>query len=153
MQIRTAKTDREKNELDQLLWDVLWKPLGLPRDIRKSFSLNGRQIEIIVINGGIVIGGLVANWLSSRKIEIRHIAVSPEHQGTSIGRRLVEKLITQVRRPHPVKILTDARNTSVGFFTKLGFKLTGITLEHPNFMAHGISIHEMCLELNSSTNE
>jgi hypothetical protein len=70
MKIKHAVSNKEKNELDQLLWDVLWKPLGLPRDIRKSFKLKNSQNDPIAVDNGTVIGGLVANWLSEPENEI-----------------------------------------------------------------------------------
>ena len=39
MVIKYAIADKEKNDLDELLWSVLWEPLGLARDIRKSFRI------------------------------------------------------------------------------------------------------------------
>ena len=70
MKIKHAVSNKEKNELDLLLWNVLWKPLGLPRDIRKSFKLNNPQIDLVAVDNGTVIGGLVANWLSEPENEI-----------------------------------------------------------------------------------
>jgi hypothetical protein len=70
MKIKHVVSDKEKNELDQLLWNVLWKPLGLPRDIRQSFKLNNPQNDLIAVDNGVVIGGLVANWLFESGNEI-----------------------------------------------------------------------------------
>nr|CBH37489.1 hypothetical protein BSM_09660 [uncultured archaeon] len=50
MKIKHAVSDKEKNELDLLLWNILWKPLGLPRGIRKSFKLNNPQIELLLVS-------------------------------------------------------------------------------------------------------
>jgi hypothetical protein len=58
MKIKHAESDKEKNELDHLLWEVLWKPLGLPSDIRQSFKLNNAQIELIAINNNTIVGDL-----------------------------------------------------------------------------------------------
>lgn len=71
----------------------------------------------------------------------------PDHQGLSVGRRLVEKLIELVQRDVPVKIQTYARNTSVGFFTELGFTPIGYYLEHEEFAKHGIKFQQMRLEV------
>lgn len=146
MKIKHAESDKEKNELDHLLWEVLWKPLGLPRDIRQSFKLNNPQIELVAIDNNTVTGGLVANSLSDNAKEIHHIAVRPDYQGRSIGRRLVETLIKMMEMNAPVKIQTYARNTSVGFFAKLGFIPTNEYLEHPDFTKHGITIQKMYFE-------
>lgn len=147
MNIKYAVTEKEKNELDQLLWNVLWKPLGLPRDTRQSFKLNYPQIELIAIDNGNVIGGIVANWLSDDEIEIHHIAVSFDYQGRSVGKRLVGKLIELVELDVPITIHTYARNTSASFFSKLGFIPTGEYLEHPDFAKHGIAIQKMYCEI------
>ncbi len=143
MKIKHAISDKEKSELDQLLWDVLWKPLGLPRDIRQSFKLNNPQIDLVAVDNGVVISGLMANWLSENEIEIRHIAVSSDFQGLSVGKRLVKKLIKLVQKDNSVKIQTCARNTSVGFFTKLGFISIGEPMEHQDFARHGIKFQQM----------
>jgi uncharacterized protein (DUF302 family) len=145
MKITRAISDKEKNELDRLLWDVLWEPLGLPRDIRRSFKLNNPQIDLIAIDNGIVVGGLVANWLSEDEIEIRHIAVKSDYQGRSIGRNLVMKLSKSVQRDTVVKIQTYARDTSIGFFSRLSFIPTGQYLEHEDFIKHGIRFQQMYL--------
>jgi N-acetylglutamate synthase-like GNAT family acetyltransferase len=147
MKIKHAISDREKSELDQLLWDVLWKPLGFPRNIRQSFKLNTPQIDLVAVDNGVVIGGLVANWLSENEIEIRHIAVRFEYQRLSTGKRLVERLIKLVQKDTPVRIITCARNTSADFFAKLGFKSTGEYIEHQDFTRHGIKFQQMSLKV------
>jgi N-acetylglutamate synthase-like GNAT family acetyltransferase len=147
MKIKPATTQKEKRELDQLLWDVLWKPLNLPRYIRKSFKLDNPEIEILAIDNNTTIGALVANWLSKKKIEIRHIAVRQDYQKNSVGKLLVEELFKLVRGTAPLQIQTFARNDSVGFFTKLGFKPIGHYLEHGDFIKHGIKFQLMYTEL------
>jgi N-acetylglutamate synthase-like GNAT family acetyltransferase len=147
MHIKYTETNNEKNDLSELLWDILWKPLGLPRNIGSSYKLNNPQIELIAIEDGVIIGGLVANRLSANLIEIRHIAVKPEFQNTSIGKELVTKLITSVEQSLVIKIQVFARNTSVDFFTKLNFTPINEYLEHPDFSAHGIRFQQMYIEI------
>ena len=146
MEIKRATSDGEKGELDRLLWDVLWKPLGFSRDIRQSFKLDKPQIDLIAVHNDAIVGGLVANRLSDSEVEIRHIAVAPDFQGQSVGRGLVKKLIELIKSDTSVKILTYARNTSVGFFARLGFVSTGEDLEHPSFAKYGITFQQMYLK-------
>ena len=75
MLIKTTISDQEKNELDDLLWSVLWEPLGLPRDIRQTFESSSPEIELVAIDDDVLVGGIVANRLSEHDYEIRHIAV------------------------------------------------------------------------------
>ena len=147
MNVKHANTDKEINELDQLLWEVLWKPLNLPRHIRKSFKLNNPEINLIAIDNSVTIGALVANWLSENELEIRHIAVRPDCQRRLVGKQLVEELIKLVQKKAPLQIQTYARNTSVDFFKKLGFKPRGHNLEHNDFIKHGIKFQQMYTDI------
>ena len=146
MNIKQAATQQEKEGLDRLLWEVLWKPLGLSRDVRESFKLDKPQIELVAIEHNNVIGALVANRLSGDEIEIRHIAVEPDFQKSSVGRQLVEELFRLVRHESPLKIQTHARNTSTGFFTELGFSPAGSPVEVEQFKQHGINIQLMYIQ-------
>ena len=143
MDIKQATAPQERNELDQLLWDVLWKPLNFKRNIRESFKRNKPQIDIVAVDNNVIIGGLVANWLSNSEIEIRHIAVKTDFQKIAVGRMLVEELYGLIRDKTPLTIQTYARSTSVGFFSKLGFSPVGVRLEVDEFMQHGIWLQQM----------
>lgn len=145
--IKEAVSDNEKKELDQLLWSVLWEPLGMPRNIRASFQLSIPETQLIAMVDDSIIGGLVANWHSSDEIEIRHLAVKLEYRGISIGQRLVRELIKRMPQDKTISIQTYARNTSIAFFTRLGFKPIGECLEHPDFSAQGISFQKLYLKV------
>ncbi|MBI2868983.1 MAG: GNAT family N-acetyltransferase [Chloroflexi bacterium] len=147
VEIMDAVADKQRDELDLLLWSVLWQPLGLPRDIRQTFELSGSEIDLIAVDDGSVVGGVVVSRISANKYEIRHIAVKAGYQGKSVGTRLVEELIRQIRQDTSISVQTWARNTSAGFFTKSGFKPAGERLEHPAFAAHGINFQRMHLKV------
>lgn len=149
MKIKHAISVEEQYELDQLLWDVLWRPLNLGRDIRNSFKLDKPQIDLIALDHDVVVGGLIANWLSGDEVEIRHIAVIPEYQGRSVGCLLIRRLINLIRGDAPLRIQTYARNTSVDFFVKLGFKTEGNYLRREDFIKYGIEFQQMYLEVSS----
>jgi len=138
--IKVAESQQEKEQLDELLWVVLWKPLNLPRDIGAKLGLPGEKIELIAVEDEMVVGALVANWIGETELEIRHLAVDENHQGKSIGTRLISRLFGLVKKNNPVRIRTYARNTSYRFFVKLGFKLvTEAWKEVPDFKSQGIT--------------
>jgi GNAT superfamily N-acetyltransferase len=146
VKIKAVESDVEKSELDQLLWSVLWMPLNLPRNARHSFRLGKPEIEIIAVEKDEVVGGLVANRLAEDEFEIRHIAVCTDYQGHSVGRMLIQELIREVGKGSTILIRTYARNTSMGFFSRLGFVPEGDLLEHKDFIKHGIKFQQMCLK-------
>ncbi len=143
MNIKPVTMRQEEKKVDQLLWDVLWQPLNFRRNIRESFRLDKPQIEIVAVDSNDIVGALVANWLSSKEIEIRHIAVKPDFQRMAIGSSLVEELYRLIQDKTLITIQTYARNTSVGFFSKLGFKPIGNRLEVEGFAEHGIWLQQM----------
>jgi N-acetylglutamate synthase-like GNAT family acetyltransferase len=143
VQINAVANAQEKDALDQLLWEVLWQPLSLPRDVREDFTLDGKSIELIAATDKNIVGGLVANRLSATEMEIRHVAVLPTYQGQSVGRALVEELIEMVKPQHCAVIQAIARNTSQAFFAKLGFAAEPEILEHPDFAKYGITFRVM----------
>lgn len=116
IEIRPVADEAESLELDELLWEVLWRPVGLPRNIRESFKLEGQSLELIAPGDSAILGGLVANWLSATEVQLRHIAVRPEFQGRGIGAMLVARLFSMLEGTGCSAIRTISRNTSVEFF-------------------------------------
>lgn len=142
--VETVRTAEDAAELDELLWHVLWQPLGFPRDIRKDFSIVGEKIELTMKEKGQIIGGLVAVWTAENEIELRHLAVNHDYQRKGIGQSLVTELFRVASAKPFYRVHTTARNTSVDFFRKLGFqKAQGTPPEHPVFMKHGITFELM----------
>lgn len=138
--LTSRPTADESDELDHLLWEVLWKPLGLPRNFRDSVGLDGEEYEIAAREHGRVIGGLVAIRTSRSDVEIRHIAVRPDFQMRGVGTLLVASLVATVSGEGCTRVSAISRNTSAGFFEELGFRtIPDFLPEHPGFMRHGIS--------------
>lgn len=143
-QVDTVKTTTDAAEIDELLWQVLWQPIGLPRDVRSEFSIGGEKIELVAKEGGRVVGGLVAVWTHDLDVELRHLAVAFNAQRHGIGRSLVNELFRIVTLKKSHRIHTIARNTSADFFRELGFRtVPGRALEHPVFLKHGITFEFM----------
>ncbi|MFC1998042.1 GNAT family N-acetyltransferase [Chloroflexota bacterium] len=147
IEIRQASTERDKAELDQLLWDVLWQPLGFDRDVRREFNLDRPHIDLLGFDKGTLVGGLVVYYITDTEVEIRHIAVKGDMQGSAIGKRLVDSLVNLLSRKPVTKVNIYTRSTSEGFYARCGFVPYGERFEHELFAKHGISIQPMCLEL------
>jgi len=137
--IKVAQSEDEREQLDELLWRVLWQPLELPRSIRKTFALSGEEIELVAVIGNTVIGGLAAFRSSEAEVEIRHLAVDENRQRNSVGSSLILKLFEMIKQDQHVRVRACVRNTSLGFFEKNGFApVDDEWMEHPDFIRHGI---------------
>jgi len=148
IKISVIMDSSEQEELDELLWEVLWKPLEFPRSIRESFRLEGPGIELVARQDDKVIGGIVANWLTPTEVALRHIVVDPAVQNEGVGSLLFEQLKIVVKSVGCKTIRGYARTTSVNFFVRVGFELLpGKTAEHPQFAKHGISFQQLLCHL------
>ncbi len=137
--IEYAVSPRDTEDLDALLWRVLWEPLGLPRNVRQGFAIDGESLELVARENGRVIGGTVAVWTGDNEVEVRHLVVEPGAQNRGIGRRLVESVMDTTGPKGCRRVHTIARNTSIGFFKNIGFKtLPDTAPEHPAFKQYGI---------------
>ena len=141
LEIKLITSEYEFNALDELLWEVLWEPIGLPRDIRQSFMIEGEGVDLVALSGGGVIGGLSASWTFPMEVELRHLAVRPEVRRRGIGSSLVKKLIALVSQRNCSIVRTISRNTSTDFFRGMGFvpSRAGNFPDHPAFKKHGIT--------------
>ncbi|MFA5646551.1 MAG: GNAT family N-acetyltransferase [Candidatus Ratteibacteria bacterium] len=147
--ISQADPTQELKDLDTLLWQVLWKPLSLPRNIGEEFRLTRDSIQFIAKQEKKLIGGLVAYYISLKEIEIRHIAVLPKFQRKGTGNELVHTLLSFASKKECTRVYTIARNTSVDFFSKLGFKINPQQKppDHPSFIQQGITFYYMEIDL------
>ncbi len=142
--VEIATTACDAAEVDELLWRVLWQPLGFPRDIRSSFNIEGEELALAAKENGRIVGGLAGVWTAENEIELRHLAVGSSHELKGIGRALVMELFHIASVKLCDRIHTIARNTSVGFFRGVGFQTApGRVLEHPVFLKHGITFEFM----------
>lgn len=143
-EIRPVADEAESLEPNELLWEVLWKPISLPRNIRESLKLEDESLQLIALGNSGILGGLVANWLSATEVELRHIAVQPECRGRGIGSLLVRELFSMLEGTRCTVVRTISRNTSVEFFSKLGFApVPNRHMEYPHFSKYGITFQEM----------
>lgn len=144
IKIKAAETQQEENQLDKLLWEVLWKPFDLPCDVRTEFKLPGKELELVALDNCKIIGALVANWIDENELEIRHLAVYPAYQNKSVGTSLVTALFNFIKENKPVKIQVHARNASQKFFEKMGFLESGQNwIDHPNFKKYGVRFRSL----------
>jgi N-acetylglutamate synthase-like GNAT family acetyltransferase len=142
--IETVATTTDVAELDELLWHILWQPLGLLRGVRHAFSVDGEELELVAKENGRIVGGLVAVWTADAEVELRHLAVASNAQRHGNGRSLVAELVRIVASRKCRRIHTIARNTSADFFRQLGFRAAqGKAPDHPAFMKQGITFELM----------
>ncbi|MCP6680603.1 GNAT family N-acetyltransferase [Bacillus nakamurai] len=76
-----------------------------------------------------IVGCIGIKLLGRDKIEIAHIAVSPNVRGNCIGSKMIEFICKE----HWPKILyAETDNDAVDFYRKFGFKITNLGEKYPD---------------------
>ncbi|MED4654549.1 GNAT family N-acetyltransferase [Bacillus pseudomycoides] len=78
--------------------------------------------------GKLIVGCIGIKLLGRDKIEIAHIAVSPNVRGNRIGSKMIEFICNE----HSPRILyAETDNDAVDFYKKFGFKITNLGEKYP----------------------
>lgn len=120
--IREPETAIELDAMFDLRWRVLRKPWDLSKGSEKD-SLEEKTIQIIAIIGNKVVGTARLQRNSPEVGQIRYMAVDPEYQRTGIGKQIILTLHQRAKQLKLKKIVLDAREPSLEFYHKLGYKI------------------------------
>lgn len=58
-------------------------------------------------------------------VRLRSMAVDPSLQGSGVGRMLVGAAVERMRRAGVTRMWCNARDTAIGFYERLGWRITG----------------------------
>lgn len=127
--IVTPQTDAEFEAYFNFRWEVLRKPWHYPPGSEKDeYETVSEHRMVINGNGEIVATGRV-HLNTSEEAQIRHIAVSPDHQRKGLGHMILSALEGVARRLGAERAVTNSRETSIEFFKACGFT---VEAEAPN---------------------
>lgn len=108
-----------------LIYDVLYRDFGVPEE---SDWLHPAEYDThAVALCGFKIAG-TARLLgdpAEGRLQLRQVAVSPEFQGTGVGRQLVEALEEWAREHGASEIWLNARDSAFPFYERLGYAYDG----------------------------
>jgi predicted GNAT family N-acyltransferase len=117
-------TSPQYQQVFDLRDEILRKPLGLSL---KNDDLRRDYVDTIFIAGhkDKVIGCVLMHHLNIDEAQLRAMAVYEEWQGKGVGRLLVKALEAYTWQQEYSKIILHARKVAIGFYTALGYTVTG----------------------------
>ncbi|MCD4781323.1 MAG: GNAT family N-acetyltransferase [Candidatus Omnitrophica bacterium] len=133
----------QARKVDELMWQILWEPLGLSKEIQNDFNLDGYEMILAIKDQDQFVGGLIAYQTSTDSYELRHIGIRQDYRACGLGTKMLVKLETIVRSQGIANLHAIARNASRPFFEKNGFVSSGEYLDHPDFLEHEITFVKM----------
>ena len=108
-----------------LRWRILRKPWHQPRGSERD-PLDSKAFHLIILGddgSALAVGRLQLN--SPEEAQVRYMAVDPAHQGSGLGRKILEALEKRARDQGVKQIVLNARENAVGFYTRQGYKALG----------------------------
>jgi len=106
------------------------------------------------LGDGTVVGMILAIALEPGVIELKAVAVEPEHQEQGIGKRMLADVLTELRTRGYKRVIVGTANAAIGqlaYYQKAGFRLLRIERDffspargYPEIMVdHGIQLRDM----------
>ena len=124
----------EYQQMVELRNEVLRKPLGIAFD-PKELSRETEDILIAAFEEDKMLGCCLLTKEGDKCVRLRQMAVQDNLQGKGIGAAMMNYAENVARDAGNKKIIMHARKTAIGFYEKLGYKVTGkefeeITIPH-----------------------
>lgn len=125
---------KEYQQMVELRNDILRKPLGLSFD-SKELHREKDDILIAALEEDKMLGCCLLTKVDNNCVRLRQMAVQNNLQGKGIGGTMMNYAENVARDAGYKKIIMHARKTAIGFYEKLGYKVTGhefeeITIPH-----------------------
>lgn len=117
--------------------DILRKPLGL-EFTETQLASESTSFHLTAWEGDMLRGTLLLTPLEAGSIQMRQVAVDDRKQGLGIGRLMVAESEAEAARRGFTRMMLHARDSAVGFYTKLGYERVG-----DEFIEVGVRHQEM----------
>ncbi len=117
--------------------DILRKPLGL-EFTETQLGSESTSFHLTAWEGDMLRGTLLLTPLEAGSIQMRQVAVDDRKQGLGIGRLMVAESEAEAARRGFTRMMLHARDSAVGFYTKLGYERVG-----DEFIEVGVRHQEM----------
>ena len=122
--IKEPNTGAEWDSYFDLRWRILREPWNQPRGSELD-SLDAKSFHLMIQDGAatLAVGRLHLN--SPEEAQVRYMAVDPMHQGSGLGRKVLQGLESRARSQGVKRIMLNSRARAVGFYTRQGYEAIG----------------------------
>ena len=131
---------QSKTEFDHyydLRWRILRAPWQQPRGSERDRHDDNDIHAMALSDKGQIIGVARLHLINKTTAQIRYMAVEDRWQGRGVGDALLRELEQKARALGIQLIKLNARENSVGFYTKRGYQITG-----PGHLLYGEIEHQ-----------
>ena len=124
----TIKQPATQEELKNY-YHLRWKRLRAPWNQAEGSETDDIEDQCFHVmasdDSGEIIGVARLQFKSDSEAQIRYMAVAKKHEREGIGREIVHFMESHAAKTGHNTIILDAREHAVGFYEKLGYKVSG----------------------------
>ena len=123
MELKEPTTSEDFEKYFELRWRILrapWKQLkGSEQDDEED-----RSYHIMAMENDLLIGVARLQFPEQNIAQLRYMAIVRRYQNKGIGREIVAYMEDIARKNNAEQLILHARNNALGFYEKLGYKIT-----------------------------
>ena len=137
LKVRVPQSKADFERYYDLRWRILRAPWQQPRGSERDRHEDNAIHAMALNDEGHIIGVARLHQINNTTAQIRYMAVNDHWQGGGIGDALLRYLEGKARALGVQLIKLNARESSVGFYTKRGYRITG-----PGHLLYGEIKHQ-----------
>jgi N-acetylglutamate synthase-like GNAT family acetyltransferase len=107
-----------------LRWRILRKPWNQPRGSERD-SLEDKSFHLMIQDAAVTLAVGRLHLNSPEEAQVRYMAVDPAHQGSGLGRKILQALENRARSQGVKRIVLNSRANAVGFYARQGYETIG----------------------------
>ena len=123
LKIFPPETEEEFKQYYNLRWRILRKPWNLPEGSEQD-EKDDSCYHVMAVNNKIISGIARLEFPTKTSAQLRYMAVDDSYQGQGIGHRIVKHMEQYAKDNNADELFLNARENAVGFYEKLGYKIT-----------------------------
>lgn len=123
MKLISPKTEKEFQQYYNLRWRILRKPWNQPEGSERDKD-DERCYHIMAIINNTITGIARLEFTTDKCAQLRYMAVDDSYQGQGIGRCVMTHMEQYAKENKSGELFLNARENAVGFYEKLGYKIT-----------------------------
>ena len=123
MELKEPTTSEDFEKYFELRWRILRAPWKQPKGSEQDDE-EDRSYHIMAMENALLIGVARLQFTEQNIAQLRYMAIDRRHQKKGIGRKIVAYMEDVARKNNAEQLILHARNNALGFYEKLGYKIT-----------------------------
>jgi len=123
MELKEPTTSEDFEKYFELRWRILRAPWKQPKGSEQDDE-EDRSHHIMAMENDLLIGVARLQFPEQNIAQLRYMAIDRRYQNKGIGREIVAYMEDIARKNNAEQLILHARNNALGFYEKLGYKIT-----------------------------